>query len=120
MAQIKNKETYDAVMKRIDELFFETGEDTSPEDPRLLELDILAELVEEYENAHFPIETPSLASVILYRMHEMHLSQKELASLIGMTAPRLCEILSGKKEPTFQQARLIAARLGIDADIVLA
>lgn len=81
MAQIKNKE--------------KTGEDTSQGDPRLLELDILSELVEEYENAHFPVKTPSLASVILSRMHEMHLSQKE---------------------PTFQQA--IAERLGIDADIV--
>ena len=63
---------------------------------------------------------PSLASVIQYRMHEMKLSQKDLATILGMTAPRLCEILNGKKEPTFQQARQIAAKLSIDADIILA
>ena len=68
----------------------------------------------------FPIETPSLASVIQHRMHEMKLSQKELAAILGMTAPRLCDILNGKKEPTFQQARQIAAELRIDADIILA
>ena len=45
MAKIKNKETYDAVMKRIDVLFDSTDENTSPEDPRLLELDLLSELV---------------------------------------------------------------------------
>jgi HTH-type transcriptional regulator/antitoxin HigA len=50
----------------------------------------------------------------------MNLSQRDLASLLGMTAPRLCEILSGKKEPTYQQARQISAKLGIDAEIVLA
>ena len=120
MAQIKNQETYDAVMKRIDEIFFMTDESTDPGDPILLELDILSELVEEYEKEKYPIEAPSLSSVILYRMHEMNLSQRDLASLLGMTAPRLCEILSGKKEPTYQQARQISAKLGIDAEIVLA
>ena len=107
-------------MKRIDDLFDSTDENTSPEDPRLLELDLLSELVEEYEKEAFPIEPPSLASVIQYRMHEMKLSQKDLAAILGMTAPRLCEILNGKKEPTFQQARQIAAKLNIDADIILA
>lgn len=120
MAKIRNKETYEAIMKRIDELFDSTDENTSPEDPRLLELDLLSELVEEYEKEVFPIEPPSLASVIQYRMHEMKLSQKDLAAILGMTAPRLCEILNGKKEPTFQQARQIAAKLSIDADIILA
>ena len=117
---VKNKETYEAIMKRIDVLFDSTDENTSPEDPRLLELDLLSELVEEYEKETFPIEMPSLASVIQYRMHEMKLSQKDLATILGMTAPRLCEILNGKKEPTFQQARQIAAKLSIDADIILA
>lgn len=120
MAKIKNKETYEVIMKRIDDLFDSTDENTSPEDPRLLELDLLSELVEEYEKEAFPIETPSLASVIQYRMHEMKLSQKDLAAILGMTAPRLCEILNGKKEPTFQQAKQIAAKLSIDGDIILA
>ena len=120
MAAIKNKETYDAIMKRIDELFFETDGNTVANDPRLLELNLLSELVEEYEEEHFPIEKPSLASVITYRMHEMNLSQKDLAGLLGITAPRLCDILNGKKVPTYQQARQIASKLGIDAEIVLA
>ena len=52
-------------------------------------------------------------------MHEMNLSQKDLASMLGMTAPRLCEILSGKKEPTFSQAKQLASKLGIEAEIIL-
>ena len=49
MAQIKSKLEYDAIMKRIDEIFFNTDEDTPKDDPRLVELDLLSALVEEYE-----------------------------------------------------------------------
>jgi hypothetical protein len=43
-----------------------------------------------------------------------------MASILGMTAPRLCAILSGKANPTFEQARIISSRLNIDPAIVLA
>ena len=46
-------------MKRIEELFFETDENTQPEDSRLLELDVLSEMVEDYERLHFPIDKPA-------------------------------------------------------------
>ena len=55
MAKIKDERQYNAIMKRIDDLFFETGENTPSNDPRLVELDILSELVEEYEKEHFPV-----------------------------------------------------------------
>ncbi len=59
MAQIKDEKQYKAMMARIDELFFETDENTPADDVRLQELDLLSALVEEYEKEHFPIETPS-------------------------------------------------------------
>ena len=49
MAQIKDEKQYKAMMARIDELFFETDENTPSDDPRLQELDVLSALVEEYE-----------------------------------------------------------------------
>ena len=55
MSQIKSEKQYKAMMARIDELFFETDEKTPADDPRLLELDLLSSLVEEYEKEHFPI-----------------------------------------------------------------
>ena len=64
MAQIKDDKQYKAIMERIDALFFETDENTSADDPRLLELDLLSALAEEYEKEHFPIETPSLAETM--------------------------------------------------------
>ena len=121
MAQIKDEKQYKAMMARIDELFFETDDENTPaDDLRLQELDLLSALVEEYEKEHYPIETPSLSTTMNARLAENNWSQKEMASILGMTAPRLCAILSGKANPTFEQARIISSRLNIDPAIVLA
>lgn len=120
MAHIKTEKEYAAIMARIDQLFFETNENTQTDDPRLVELDMLSALVEEYEKEVCPIKPPTLSEMILYRMHEMNLTQKELSKVLDMTAPRLSEILNGKKEPTYRQAQKIATTLKIDANIVLA
>ena len=120
MAQIKDEKQYKAMMARIDQLFFETDENTPVDDPRLQELDLLTALVEEYEKEHYPIEPPTLSATMNARLVENNWSQKELAALLGMTAPRLCAILNDKANPTFEQARVISLRLNIDPAIVLA
>lgn len=96
MAHIKTEKQHTAIMDRIDQLFWETNENTPADDPRLVELDMLSALVEEYEK------------------------QKELSKVLDITAPRLSEILNGRKEPTYRQAQKIATTLQIDANIVLA
>lgn len=120
MSPIIDDKQYKAIMARIDELFFATDDNTPDDDPRLLELDLLSSWVEDYEKEHFPIEVPSLPSVINSRLAENNWSQKELAGILGITAPRLSAILSGKANPTFEQARRISTRLNIDPAIVLA
>lgn len=40
------------MIARINQLFFETDENTPENDPRLQELDLLSALVEEYEKEH--------------------------------------------------------------------
>lgn len=120
MSHIKTEQQYKAMMARIDEIFFTTDEKTPADDPRLLELDLLSSLVEEYEKEHFPIETPSLPATINSRLVENKWSQKELATMLGITAPRLSAILSGKAHPTYEQARVISSKLNIDPAIVLA
>ena len=120
MAHIKTEKEYAAIIARIDQLFFETNEDTPSDDPRLIELDMLSALVEEYEKEVCPIQPPTLAEMIVFRMHEMNLTQKELSKILDMTAPRLSEIINGRKDPTYKQAQKIATTLKIDASIVLA
>lgn len=55
MTHIQNETHYRAVLKRIDELFFSTDENTPADDPRLQELDLLSAAVEEYERKHYSI-----------------------------------------------------------------
>ena len=55
MDAIHNENDYQEVMKRIDQLFFETDEDTPIDDPRLVELDRLSALVETYEKQTFDL-----------------------------------------------------------------
>lgn len=60
MEVINNENGYQKVMKRIDELIFETNEDTTIDDPRLHELDRLATLVESYEKQVYNFSCDSL------------------------------------------------------------
>lgn len=60
MKAIQNENDYQDVMKRIDQLFFQTDEDTPIDDPRLQELERLATLVESYEKQVYNFSCDSL------------------------------------------------------------
>ena len=61
---IKNETQYNAIMKRIDQLL-EMVDDNTPEDnPEYIELMLLTDLVESYEDEHYPRERPPLEEVI--------------------------------------------------------
>ena len=51
-------------------------EDTPSSDPNYVELDLLADLADEYEMEHYPIGQLTLADVLKLRMGEMHLRNK--------------------------------------------
>ena len=119
MTRIKNEKEYEVIMERIEELLGIVTNETPIDNKYSIELDLLSNLVEEYEDEHYPIGTPSLVETIKLRMYEMHLTQKGVAELIGISPSRVSEILSGKSEPTYQVARNISKDLNIDASIVL-
>ena len=49
------KEKYEAALKRIDELLPLVTDDTPDSDPNLIELLKVSNIVEEYEDVHYPI-----------------------------------------------------------------
>ena len=119
MTRIENEKQYQAAMARIEELLPLVTEDTPDDDIHSVELVLLSNLVADHDDAHYPMSTPSRADILRLRMYEMQLTQKKMAELIGVSASRLNEILSGKREPTLKVARAIAVNLSIDASIVL-
>lgn len=55
MAHIKNEVQYHAACDRINQLLKVVNNQTPVEDPALLELDMLSDMVADYEEEHFPI-----------------------------------------------------------------
>lgn len=116
---IENETQYNWVMKRIDELLKVVTNETPDDDPNSIELYLLSELVEEYEDVYYPIGPPSLIDVLKLKMHEFGLSQAGLAKKIGVSPSRISDFLTGRAEPTIQVGRRMSMELGIDPAIVL-
>jgi len=60
MTKIENKLQYKTTMERIEELLPLVTDDTPLTDKNLVELELLSNLVADYDEAHYPIKTPTL------------------------------------------------------------
>lgn len=91
----------------------------SEEDDR--ELLRLSHLMRAYEQEHFPMPTQpqTLAGMVELKMFERKLKQKDLAELLEVEAPRVSELLRGKRRVSIDMARQLYKKLGIPADFIL-
>lgn len=119
MAQIKSEAAYRAAMRRIEELLPLVNDNTPVDDPNYLELDMISDLVEEYEDIHYPIGKPTLIDVVKLRLYEMGITQSKLAEMLGLSNARVSEILNGKSEPSLKIGRELSRQLNIDPAVVL-
>ena len=60
MTQIESESAYRAALKRVEQLEELVDDDNQTMDKNALELDMLIDLIEEYEDIHYPIGKPSL------------------------------------------------------------
>lgn len=119
MAKIKSEKQYKAACERIEELLKVVGNNTPTDNRNYLKLDLISDLVADYEEEHLPVESPTLADVIKLRMYERGINQTKLSEILNVSPSRVSEYLSGKSEPTLKAAREISRKLDIDANIVL-
>ncbi|MBO5250499.1 MAG: helix-turn-helix domain-containing protein [Bacteroidaceae bacterium] len=119
MTKIENKTQYEWAVKRVEQLLPLVNDTTPLDDPNSIELELLSNLVADYSEEHFALGTPTLAEIIKLRMHEMGLTQANLAKLLSVSPSRISEYLSGKSEPTLKVAKEISRQLNIDANIIL-
>ena len=110
---IKTEEDYRAALAEIDQLM--GAKRDTPEGDRL---DVLATLVDAYEEKRFPIEPPHPAEAIKFQMEQMGLTRKDLEPLIGSRG-RVSEVLAGKRSLTLPMIRRLHERLGIPAEILI-
>jgi HTH-type transcriptional regulator/antitoxin HigA len=116
---IKTAKEYNAIVERIEVLLQDTDNIENKDAKGYVELNLLSDLVADYEERTYPVKKPSLVEVIRLRMAEMELNQKRLSELLGVSTSRVSEYLNGKSEPPLKVARDISIKLGIDANIVL-
>lgn len=110
---IKTEEDYEAVLERIDALMdAEAGSDEADE------LEVLATLVELYEDKHYPMDFPDPIEALKFRMEQANLSRRDLIPLLGSYS-KVSEVLSGKRSLTLQMIRALHEHLGIPADVLL-
>jgi len=119
MTKINTEKQYEKAVERVEELLQVVGNNTSENHKDFIELDLLSDLVAEYEEHYYPVSKPALADIIRLRMAELGISQKKLAELLNVSPSRISEYLNGKSEPTLKVARRLRSELGIDADIIL-
>lgn len=110
---IKTEDDYDWALEEI-ETYFDAAPGTDEADYR----DVLAILIEKYEEENYPIDFPSPIDAIKFRMDQMELKQKDMVPYLGSVS-KVSEVLSGKRELTMKMARAIHQGLGISAEILL-
>lgn len=116
---IQTEKEYDAIVKRIEILLQNSDNIENKEAQEYIELNILSDLVADYEESYFPVKKPTLSETIKLRMFERGLNQKNVSELLGVSTSRVSEYLTGKSEPTLKIAREISKKLDIDSNIVL-
>lgn len=107
---IKTEEDNRAALARIAEIF-----DAEPNTPEGDELDVLATLVEAFEEAHYPIAPPDPIEAIKFRMEQQGLEDKDLVPFLGQRS-RVTEILNRQRRLSISMIRKLHEGLKIPLD----
>lgn len=108
-----SKEQYEFANNRMEELLKKMTEDTPDNDPLMLELDIVSDIVEQYETEHFPIPVPTLGAIISDALRDAGMTGKELAKKLGISPSRVSDYINNKTEPSLRIASSMCSILDI-------
>ncbi|QEP41895.1 hypothetical protein D5085_01275 [Ectothiorhodospiraceae bacterium BW-2] len=84
--------------------------------PQADELELLALLIEHYEQQQYPVDPPDPIDAIRFRMDQMEMSQRELIPYIG-SASKVSDVLNRKRPLSISMIRRLTQGLGISAAI---
>ena len=110
---IKTRHEYRAALRRAEELM-----DARPNTPQGDELELLAALIEIYEEQHAPVPPPDPVEAIRFRMEQENLRPQDLVPMLGSRS-RVSEVLNRRRPLTLTMIRQLHHGLGIPADVLL-
>jgi HTH-type transcriptional regulator/antitoxin HigA len=113
---LRNEAEYTAAVAEIDQLL---DTDPPPHSEAYERLEFLSVLVQDYEEAHFPLEqltTPQ--DVVAFMLEQKGLSHADLAQWLGGENRRLA-FLQGTYSLSLPQIERLREHLGIPADLLI-
>jgi len=110
---VRTKKDYETALKEISRLF-NAARGTSEGD----RLEVLAALVEMYEEKHHRIAPPNPIDAIRYYMESRGLTRGDMEQYIGSRA-RVSEVLNRKRALTMEMIRNLHKGLGIPAEVLI-
>ena len=110
---IRTKRDHEAALAEVERLW--GSKLGTPEGDRL---DVLATLIEAFEEIHYPMDPPDPIEAIKFRMEQQGLNRKDLESLIG-TRTRVAEILNRRRNLSIGMIRRLHKKLGISAEVLI-
>jgi HTH-type transcriptional regulator/antitoxin HigA len=81
-------------------------------------IEILAMLVEKYEERNFPIEAPTPIEAIKFRMEQLGWTNRDLAGILGRRN-RVSEILNQKRSLSLHMIRVLHREMGVPAESLI-
>ena len=107
------KEKYEYAQARIDALLPQIDENTPMNDPLMVELMIVTDVVEAYETEHCHIPAPTLGEIIQDALETAGMTAKQLAAQIGISPSRISDYIHNRCEPTLRIAQQLCKILNI-------
>src|ERR1700680_2141358 len=107
---IRGEADYERALRRVEELW-DSPEGSAESD----ELDILATLIEAYEQEHYPIELPDPIEAIKFRLEQKGKDSSALIGVIGQRT-RVYEVMQGKRPLSLNMIRNLNEKFDIPAE----
>jgi HTH-type transcriptional regulator/antitoxin HigA len=112
---IESEEECLRVEKIVGELL-KKGSRLSPEEDKLL--DLLSDLIENYEDKVYPIENAPPSEMLKFLMRENNLKQSDLLDIFGSSGIT-SEVISGKRSISKTQAKKLAEFFKVSVEIFI-
>lgn len=110
---IRTEQDYKLALKRVESLM-----DAKPNSSEFDELEVLAMLIDNYEEKYYAIDIPDPIEAIKFRMEQEGLIQNDLVAFFGSKS-RVSEVLNKKRKLTIDMIRNLHNQLNIPFENLL-
>jgi HTH-type transcriptional regulator/antitoxin HigA len=110
---IKEEGDYERALRRVEQLWAAPKGSTESD-----ELDVLATLIEAYEQERYPIDLPDPIDAIKFRLEQQGQDLRSLIGVIGQRT-RVYEVMRGDRPLSLNMIRSLHDKFGIPAEVLI-